>query len=148
MATEKQIAANRRNAQKSTGPRTPRGKAAIRLNNLRHGLRSSARVLPGEDLKQLAQIRREYLRAYRPQTAEQMSLVDQMASAEWKLLYWKRTETELLSQAFGPGLICQIGTLDRVSQRQVRYERAYLAAYHQFKKLTKAKPANRRPAAR
>jgi hypothetical protein len=38
MATEKQIAANRRNAARSTGPRTPKGKARSRMNALRHGL--------------------------------------------------------------------------------------------------------------
>ncbi len=40
MAGQKQIAANRRNALKDTGPRTPRGKASSRLNALRYGLRS------------------------------------------------------------------------------------------------------------
>jgi hypothetical protein len=34
------LAANRRNAQKSTGPRTAGGKARARLNRLRHGRRS------------------------------------------------------------------------------------------------------------
>lgn len=38
MATEKQIAANRRNAAKSTGPRTAAGKARSKMNALRHGL--------------------------------------------------------------------------------------------------------------
>lgn len=39
MATgEKQIAANRRNAQKPTGPRTPEGKAAACHNAVKHGL--------------------------------------------------------------------------------------------------------------
>lgn len=38
MATDKQIAANRRNAARSTGPRSLRGKAKSRMNAFRHGL--------------------------------------------------------------------------------------------------------------
>ena len=38
MATEKQIASNRANAQFSTGPRTEAGKAASSRNHLSHGL--------------------------------------------------------------------------------------------------------------
>jgi hypothetical protein len=40
MASEKQIAANRRNAAQSTGPRTSAGKSRSRMNARRHGLAS------------------------------------------------------------------------------------------------------------
>jgi hypothetical protein len=40
MATEKQILANRKNTQSSTGPRTTAGKARSRMNARRHGLAS------------------------------------------------------------------------------------------------------------
>ena len=45
----RKIEANRRNAQKSTGPRTKEGKARSRFNALQDGLRAKTDVLPGED---------------------------------------------------------------------------------------------------
>ena len=47
MATPKQIAANQRNAQKSTGPKTPAGKATASLNAIKHGLLSDSVVVAG-----------------------------------------------------------------------------------------------------
>ena len=49
MTSDKKAEANRRNALKSTGPRTPEGKDAVRLNALRHGILSREILLPGED---------------------------------------------------------------------------------------------------
>ena len=48
-ASDKQIAANRMNAQKSTGPRTEAGKAISRLNAFRHGFSAKIAPVPGED---------------------------------------------------------------------------------------------------
>jgi hypothetical protein len=48
MSTQKQIAANRQNAQKSTGPKTPEGRAAVRLNGVTHGLTAQTLILKGE----------------------------------------------------------------------------------------------------
>ncbi len=45
MATEKQFEANRQNAQKSTGPKTPEGRAAVRLNGVKHGLTAETMVV-------------------------------------------------------------------------------------------------------
>jgi hypothetical protein len=44
LATEKQIAANRANAKKSTGPRTLAGKLKSSRNAYRHGLSSPSRL--------------------------------------------------------------------------------------------------------
>jgi hypothetical protein len=56
MATERQIAANRRNAVKSTGPRSSAGKRRARRNSYRHGLSVGAAERPGcaEDVERLA----------------------------------------------------------------------------------------------
>ena len=49
MRTEKQTSASRENAKKSTGPRTPEGKANSSKNALKHGLMAQDAVIPGED---------------------------------------------------------------------------------------------------
>ncbi len=51
MPSPKQIEASRRNAQKSTGPRTRQGKARFSMNALKHGLMSRQVLLPDEDKK-------------------------------------------------------------------------------------------------
>ena len=52
--TEKQAAANKLNAQKSTGPTSPEGKAASRANARKHGMTSEVVVLPTEDIDAFA----------------------------------------------------------------------------------------------
>ena len=56
MATERQIAANRRNAEKSTGPRTTAGKKRSSGNAYRHGMTSRERAIASdaEDIEELA----------------------------------------------------------------------------------------------
>ena len=68
MATKAQIAANRRNAKKSTGPKTAEGKAASCMNALRHGLRAEKAVLPNENEEEYAKIHMGLQDLYQPQT--------------------------------------------------------------------------------
>ncbi len=52
--SEARLAANRANAQHSTGPRTDAGKETSRRNALKHGLTGAGVVIPGEDAAELA----------------------------------------------------------------------------------------------
>jgi len=137
MATEKQIAANRRNALKSTGPRTPRGKAFTRLNRLYHGLRAAAGTPLGENPKELIQIRNQFMKCCQHQTAEQVHLLEQMATSRWLWRHWQRTETRVLAEASAKRLARQIALFDQFSLRQARYERAFAKAYREYQRSTR-----------
>ncbi len=66
MASEAQISANRANAQKSTGPRTPAGKAVASQNAVTHGFLARDTVLQGEDAGEFAVHRDRMLRDLAP----------------------------------------------------------------------------------
>ena len=85
MATEKQIAANRANAKKSTGPRTPEGKARSRMNATLHGLTARRPVLPNEDRRAFDRFARAMRQDLRPAGAVQALLVEEVIEAAWKM---------------------------------------------------------------
>ena len=49
MTTKKHAAANKRNAQKSTGPKTEAGKAASAQNAIKHGILNEVALADHED---------------------------------------------------------------------------------------------------
>jgi hypothetical protein len=85
MSTPKQIAANRKNAQKSTGPKTPQGRAAVRHNGLKHGLTSSILVLEGESAADFEDLLDSLEAEHQPSTPTELILVRQIAMAAWRL---------------------------------------------------------------
>src|SRR5437870_3327150 len=85
MVSEKKRIANRQNAQKSTGPRTPQGKQKSAQNATTHGLFCRALLLPHDDKIIFAGFRDSYLLALKPHNLPQLQLVDQIVSAVWRL---------------------------------------------------------------
>ena len=77
MATAAQIEANRRNAQKSTGPKTDEGKARVRRNAFKHGMtaRTIMPVLPQEDPKDLEDRTQQAITAMKPRNPLELDLV-------------------------------------------------------------------------
>ena len=77
MATAAQIEANRRNAQKSTGPKTDEGKARVRRNAFKHGMtaRTIMPVLPQEDPKELEDRTQQAITAMKPRNPLELDLV-------------------------------------------------------------------------
>jgi hypothetical protein len=99
MATAKQTAANRINAQKSTGPRTTAGKAASRFNALKHGIYAVHQIMFDEKPEDLAELSAEYHEHHNPADADQRFLVDTLVNNEWRLRRTRRVEAELWQSA-------------------------------------------------
>ena len=95
MATPNQIEANRRNAQRSTGPRTPEGKAVSRFNATKTGITAKSMVIPGEDAEELETLAAEYQDQFQPASALERFLVDALISADWQLRRLRRIEAQL-----------------------------------------------------
>ena len=95
MATQNQIDANRRNSQKSTGPRSAEGKAASRFNALKSGIDAQAQVIPGENSDDLEALAANYHQQFQPATPLECSLVDSLIHAEWQLRRLRRVEAQL-----------------------------------------------------
>src|SRR5438477_2005952 len=138
MATLKQIEANRLNALKSTGPKTPEGKAAVRLNSLRHGLRARSVILPGEKREEFQQLCDDLEAEWQPQTRTEQFYVEQMAVSQWKLRRMEIAEVSLLIQKFGAKN--QIPLLDRLWQAEARLERSFTRAQRELERLQKSRP--------
>src|SRR5262249_37838704 len=97
MATPQQIEANRRNAQKSTGPTTPEGKDRSRFNALKHGMRARTPVLPGEDSQAFQQRVDSWTLDLKPRTTVEAYLVERAVRASWRLDRADRAETAHLT---------------------------------------------------
>lgn len=100
MATEKQIAANRRNAQHSTGPRTEAGRTRSRLNAFRHGLTGQLDILP-DDLKEAhdAFVARMLLSLAPADDPLETQLAHSIAESYWRLNRIPIVENVLLLDA-------------------------------------------------
>jgi len=85
----KQIEANRRNAQKSTGPKTPQGRAISKMNALKHGILSKEVVVRGwcikENGREFAALHRRLWEDLKPVGLLEEMLVDKIVGTHWRL---------------------------------------------------------------
>ena len=96
-ATEKQLEANRRNAQKSTGPKTPEGKIRATLNAWRHGLTGQVAVLPQEDRQAFETFCSAIRKAYKPEGPLELQIAQSIAEDEWRLNRARAIENNVLA---------------------------------------------------
>jgi hypothetical protein len=96
MTTEAKIIANRRNAQKSTGPRTPQGKALASQNSLKHGLSARQAVIGLESREEFDLYRQQFLEELSPQTPVESMLAERIVTLSWRLKRSLRIQTQTI----------------------------------------------------
>ena len=99
--TPRMAEANRHNAEKSTGPRTPEGKQNVAYNALQHGLYGKPclqfMLATGEDPKELQQILTGLTESFHPFTAAQQMLVEDLAMLRWEKRRNQRAQAAAIS---------------------------------------------------
>jgi hypothetical protein len=159
MSSQAQIDANRLNAQKSTGPRTPEGRAAVRLNGVTHGLTAETLVLKGESESDFKAVFEALEAEYQPATPTEETLVADLAMATWRrrrlynmeVGYYNQRLQELADYANEEKLndSCRLGmiadsnnnTMALIGRQEARLERTYYRALHELQRLRKEREA-------
>jgi hypothetical protein len=118
MASERQIAANRRNALKSTGPRTDAGKARSRLNAVTHGLNAHIETLPDDEKAEFEQRVVSWNASFQPGTPYEEQLVRRAVSLSWRIERAERAQAALLAESLDQA------TLDEIRQKREEFEDA------------------------
>ena len=85
MTSERQVETNRQNAKKSTGPRTPTGKAVVALKGMKHGLLSRECLIKGESETDLIAFGKRLRTQLAPVGELELLLVDRVVSTAWRL---------------------------------------------------------------
>jgi hypothetical protein len=140
--SQKQQEANQQNAQHSTGPITPEGKAAVRLNALTYGLRAQSTFLPGEDPEEYKQLWDELSAEWQPQTRTERLHLEQMATNQWLLARIARGERQIFEADLE--IKEQLVLLNYASIYRVRLERSFASALHELKQAQKERQTRQR----
>ena len=138
MTSERKKAANRANARRSTGPKTPEGKAAVRLNNLRHGLYSRESLIRGESEADLVAFGKRLRATLAPASELELLLADRIVSTAWRLRRLITVEgglfdkEEVLANTFGG---YSGDRMLRLSRYEVTLDRTLFKCLHELQRL-------------
>jgi len=145
MATPAQLAANRANAQHSTGPRSAEGKSASRFNALKHGADAASPIIPGEDPAEYQELANEYLHHFQPRTPDERYHVQTMIDSDWQKRRLGQLETEcyVLLDKEAPGMCLAAAILSaspaakllaRTQRQLAAHQRAWYRAFTELRR--------------
>lgn len=143
MTSELQVVANKTNAKKSTGPKTPEGQMTSCQNAMKHGLLSRDLLIRDEKQEDLEQFRQMVYETLCPQGAVEELLVEKIINATWRLRRLTQAESELfnydssyyknsIKQAFCGNSGTSLQTLSRY---ETALERSFYKAMHELQRV-------------
>ena len=115
MISEKQLAANRENAKKSTGPKTEETKKIVSQNALRHGLTGQVTLMPDEDRIAHDNFCAAIVASLFPEGALEIQLAHAIAEDNWRANRGRAVETNL----FALGAFCPPGPAIDTGHNQI-----------------------------
>ena len=83
--SEAQLNANRENSKLSTGPKSPEGKAKLRLNPLTHGFAGQTVVIPDHQKEDYLKLFKSFRTEFNPQGPSEQFLVQSLAEISWSV---------------------------------------------------------------
>ena len=96
--SEKQLAANRANAKKSTGPRTPEGKTRSAQNARKHGFAGTKyTIIRLEGVQEIDNLRADIIACYKPVNSQELLALERMAICQETILRAARLESGLFT---------------------------------------------------
>lgn len=149
MTTEKQLTANQKNAQLSTGPATLEGKIRSSKNATKHGLLSKDLVVSGEKTSEYQAFRQNLIETFQPEGTMEVLLVEKIACLAWR----QRRAIQAESMLFHKGLSNEWNRkslesffqgrdgdcLQNLSRYEANIEKNFYRALHQLKELQKVR---------
>jgi hypothetical protein len=140
LISEKQQQANHQNAQKSTGPSTPEGRNAVRLNALTYGLRTRETILPLENPKEYSDLWDELDAEWQPQTRTERCYLETMVTSQWLLKRIAGSESRIYEAiSIGDN---QFRMLGYVAKQRAQLERSFRTAIADMRQSQKERRAN------
>jgi len=130
----KQKEANRKNALKSTGPRTKEGKAVARYNAVKHGLTAASVLLPDEDQRILEEFADSLYNDTQPEGSLERLLAERIIFAAWKLQRLGRVEAGIYTWNY----------YDEKTERARTEANRYVETLNGFEDLFKTEVTNQR----
>jgi hypothetical protein len=136
--SEKQQQANRQNAQKSTGPKTPEGREAVRFNALTYGLRTRETILERENAREYSELWDELDAEWQPHTRTDRIYLETMVTSQWLLKRIAESEQQIYTIA---NFEQRFKMLAYVYKMRAQLERSFRTAVADMKQSQKERKA-------